>query len=87
MAKRKIISHVMIGAAVGAVIALLDKDTRSYTKQKITTVKDQVNDIKEHPEKAVRTIRTAVERVNRTLASGSENVLTTLDKVENKLGK
>lgn len=87
MGKRRIISHIVIGAIVGAVISLFNKETRTYAKDKITVLKDQINDVKEHPDKAVRTLRTAVEKVNHSLASSAENVLQTLDKVEDKLDK
>lgn len=87
MAKRKIITNIAIGATVGALVSLFDKGTRTYAKNKVTTLKDGVNDIKDHPDKAVRTLRTAVEKLNNTLESGATNVLSTLDKVQDKLDK
>ncbi len=87
MGKRKIISHIVIGAALGAVVSLFNKETRTYAKDKITVLKDQINEVKEHPDKAVRSLRTAVEKVNQTLASGAENMLQGLDKIEDKFDK
>lgn len=85
MAKRKIILNVAIGATVGALVSLLNKDTRHYTKEKAIHFKNKVNDVKENPDKAVRTLRTAVEKVNHTLENGTTNVLSTLDKIQDKL--
>lgn len=87
MAKRKIITNICIGATVGLLVSFLDKRTRTYTKEKVSCMKENVQDIKENPDKAVRTLRTAVEKINQSLGSGAENVLTTLDKVEDKLEK
>lgn len=85
MAKRKIIINVAIGATVGALVSLLNKENRQYTKEKLTNAKKQIKDIKEHPDKAIRTVRTAVEKLNTTLESGTSNVLNTLDSIQKKL--
>jgi len=85
MAKRKIIVNIAIGATVGALVSLLDKDTRQYTKEKAASVKYKINDVKENPDKAVKTLRTAVEKVNHTLENSTTNVLNTLDNIQNRL--
>ncbi|GAB3805571.1 YtxH domain-containing protein [Virgibacillus kimchii] len=87
MGKRKLILSVVAGAAVGGVVALFDKETRSYTKQKLGTVKTSSSYFLKNPSEAVHNVRVAFDTFNKNFANGAENAINALEQVENSLDK
>jgi gas vesicle protein len=87
MGKRKLIVSVVTGAAVGGLVALFDKETRTYTKSKLGTVKSSSSYFFKNPSEAVHNVRTAFDTFNKSFASGAENAINALEQVENSLDK
>ncbi|MBR7795231.1 MAG: YtxH domain-containing protein [Bacillota bacterium] len=87
MGKRKLFLGVMIGATVGGLVTLFDKDTRSYSKEKLSTAKSGTSYLMKHPSEAVHSIRTAFDTFNRNFTTGAEKTIDALEQVEATLDK
>src|SRR5699024_2521246 len=82
MGKRKLYTGIAIGAAVGGLIALLDRDARSYAKQKFHDAKDATMHYAKHPSEAVQKIKDKYEQFNTTCTSGADNAINTREQIE-----
>lgn len=87
MGKRKLLSGVIIGAIVGGVTALFNKEARDYAKGKIVSAKEQTTYFIKHPSNAVRNARVTLDQLNETFTSGAENTINALEQVEQTLEK
>ncbi|WP_164217394.1 YtxH domain-containing protein [Virgibacillus sp. YIM 98842] len=87
MGKRKLIVSVVTGAALGGLVALFDKETRTYTKSKLGTVKRSSSYLLKNPSEAVHNVRVAFDTFNKNFANGAENAINALEQVENSLDK
>lgn len=87
MGKRKFVIGVFLGATVGGLLSLLDKDTRTYTKDKLTAVKAGTSYVIKNPSDAVHSVRTAFNSFNQAFSKGAENAINTLEQVETTLEK
>jgi len=87
MGKRKLVSGIVVGAIVGGVVALFNKEARHYAKDKMASVKGQTCYIIKHPSDAVRSARIALDEFNETVTSGAENTINALEQVEQTLDK
>jgi len=85
--KRKLVLYVTVGAAVGGLVALFDKETRTFTKHKLGDVKRSSSYFLKNPSEAVHNVRTAFDTFNKNFASGAENAINALEQVENSLDK
>lgn len=87
MGKRKLVLSVMTGAVVGGLAALFDKETRTYTKNKLRSAKNSSSYFLQNPSEAVHNVRVAFDTFNKNFASGAENTINALEQVENSLDK
>lgn len=87
MGKRKLFIGVVIGAVVGGMSALLDRDTRAYSKHKFNQVKEKSGQIMQHPSQTVRDVRLAFDRVNQQVTGSIQKAINTLEQVEQSLDK
>lgn len=87
MGKRNLFAGVLIGAIVGGLATLFNKETRAYTKGKFVTYKEKTNQFVKHPSEAIRDTRTAFSQLNERFSYNAENVMNALEQVENTLEK
>ncbi|RLL40365.1 YtxH domain-containing protein [Oceanobacillus piezotolerans] len=87
MGRRRLVSGMVIGATVGSIIALLDKDTRDYAKDRLEVAKERSSYYIQHPSEAIENIRESVDRMNQTIASGADNAINALEQVEGTIEK
>ncbi|RKQ31375.1 YtxH domain-containing protein [Oceanobacillus halophilus] len=87
MGKRRLITGMVLGATVGTVVALFDKDTRDYAKTLTDNAKSNTTYYFKHPAEAVETVRNTVDRLNQTVASGADNAINALEQVETTIDK
>ncbi|MFA1822078.1 YtxH domain-containing protein [Virgibacillus oceani] len=87
MGKRKLVLSIAAGAVVGGLVALFDKETRTYSKHKLGSVKRSSSYMLKNPSEAVHNVRTAFDTFNKNFASGAENTINALEQVENSLDK
>ncbi|MBP1970621.1 gas vesicle protein [Virgibacillus natechei] len=87
MGKRKLFIGIITGAAIGGFAALLDRETRNYTKNKINSMKRSTGNIVNNPSEAVHNVRIALDKFNENFPSGATSVMNALEQVENTLDK
>ncbi|MBB6455380.1 hypothetical protein HNQ94_003880 [Salirhabdus euzebyi] len=56
--------RVIIGASIGALCALLNKETRNGAKQWAETVMSEMREYRQHPSKAVHDLRLTVQKLD-----------------------
>src|SRR5699024_12876694 len=84
MGKRKLYTGIAIEAAVGGLIALLDRDARSYAKQKFHDAKEATMYYAKHSSEGVQNIKEKYEQFNTTFTSKEDNVNNVLEQDEEK---
>ncbi|WP_156291717.1 YtxH domain-containing protein [Oceanobacillus salinisoli] len=87
MGKKRLFSGMVIGAAVGTVVALFDKDTRDYAKSQLSAARTGSSYYLKHPSETIETIRNTVDRLNRTVTTGADSAINALEQVEETLDK
>lgn len=87
MGKRKLITGVILGAVIGGLVALTNREARVYTKGKLTCATERTKYYMKNPSEAVRNIRETVDQVNDKLVYHSANTVQTLAQVEETLDK
>lgn len=87
MGKRKLLTGVIVGAVVGGLTALVNKEARTYTKNKVKEKTKQTKYYLKNPSIAVRNVRKSVEKFNEKLEEGSTSTLQALEQIEETLDK
>ncbi|MFC4025719.1 YtxH domain-containing protein [Oceanobacillus longus] len=87
MGKRKLLLSITIGAAVGGVTALFDRDTRDYAKEKLTSARINSTYFMNHPSEAIHNLKDTFDQFNQTFANGAANAINALEQVEATLDK
>ena len=87
MGKRKLLTGMIVGASVGGLLSLLNKDVRSYAKDKTNQVYDQIETCVDNPTQVVKQIKAKLIVLNETIASNSDSAINALNQVENSLQK
>jgi gas vesicle protein len=87
MGKRNLLAGILLGAVVGGITTLFNRETRAYTKEKLASCKVKTGEMMKHPSEAVRNARMAFNELNERLSHNAENVINALEQVENTLGK
>lgn len=87
MGKKKLYTGVIIGALVGGLAALLDKETRSYTKEKLADVKEQSSYCLKNPSEAVKNLQDSFDQFNQKFMYQTDNAVKAIEQVEDTLDK
>lgn len=87
MGKRKLILGVTAGAVIGGVVALFDRETRDFAKDKLATAKSGSSYVINNPSEAIHNLRNTFDQLNQTLSSGAANAINALEQVETTLDK
>ncbi|GGA89110.1 YtxH domain-containing protein [Ornithinibacillus halotolerans] len=87
MGKRRLMSSIAIGAAIGGIAALFDWETRNYTKHKLSVAKNKSTEIIKNPVLSVHNARVAMEEFSESLTYQTENAANALQQVENSLAR
>lgn len=87
MGKRKLITGMVVGALIGGVVALFDRETRGYTKQKLSSAKSASLYCLKNPSEAVGNFKQAFDQLHENVTYQAENAINALEQVEETLGK
>ncbi|SET37759.1 hypothetical protein SAMN05216389_11011 [Oceanobacillus limi] len=87
MGRRRLLTSIAIGAAVGGITALVDRDTREYTKDKLHAAKVKTTYCMKHPSESLHNARVAFDRFNQAFSYQIENAANALEQVENTVEK
>lgn len=74
MSKSKLVPAILVGAAVGAVISLLDKNTRDHTVQTASKLKETVTYYANNREELQSLIDTKVQQAQSLYSSAEQNI-------------
>ncbi|MEC5424173.1 YtxH domain-containing protein [Virgibacillus sp. C22-A2] len=87
MGKRKLVLGILAGAVVGGLTTLYDRETRAYTRYKLSTMRSRSKYLIKNPSKAVHNMRTTFDTLNQNFTSGVESVINVLEQVEETFEK
>lgn len=87
MGKRKLFTGMIVGAILGGLTAITNKEARDYAKEKLSTARSKTSYFIKNPSDALNNTRTAFERFNESFASGAENTINALDQIEQTVDK
>jgi gas vesicle protein len=87
MGKRKLLVSITIGAAVGGVTALFDRETRDYAKERLSAARNTSSYFMNNPSEAIHSLKNTFDQLNQTLSSGTANAINALEQVETTLDK
>lgn len=87
MGKRRLWAGIIVGAAVGGAITLLNDETRQYVKQSTAKLGDQTNLYLNDPSLGVRKMKQGVVSLNQAVTTNTESALNALDQIDNSLQK
>lgn len=87
MGKRKFYTGIVLGAVVGGMISLINKDARQYAKQKLQQTMQETRYYVKHPSEAVRNVRVNVDQFNQKYSRGVSSTINTLEQIEETLDK
>ncbi|HLS61723.1 MAG TPA: YtxH domain-containing protein [Virgibacillus sp.] len=87
MGKNKLLTSIIVGGVVGGLVALRDKETRSYTTAKFDSVKRKCRQLKNNPSMVVAQVRTSIDECNERLTEGVDRTINALEQVEDTVDK
>lgn len=87
MQNNKMVMGVLIGALVGGLVALFDKETRTTTKSQCKNAKDKTNYYVKHPSEAIRNARVACNQFNDKFNSSADSAISALEQVETTIDR
>ncbi|WP_087975162.1 YtxH domain-containing protein [Oceanobacillus rekensis] len=87
MGKRKLLVSITIGAAVGGVTALFDRQTRDYARERLRAARNTSSYFMNNPSEAIHNLKNTFNQLNQTFASGTTNAINALEQVETTLDK
>lgn len=87
MKNNKLVFGIIIGALVGGLTALFDRETRNTTKLQCMNAKKKTNYYVKHPSEAVQNARIACNQFNESFNTGADNAINALEQVEQTIDK
>ena len=87
MKNNKMVMGVLIGALVGGLMTLLDKETRSTTMAQCKNAKTKTNYYVKHPSEAVKNARVACNQFNDTFNNSADSAINALEQVETTIDR
>ncbi|QAS51947.1 YtxH domain-containing protein [Halobacillus litoralis] len=87
MGQQNLWKGVLLGAAIGGAIALIDQDTRRYVGEKSRNAGATCQGYVKHPSEAIHSLRVCYDSFSTQLNKGVEDLLELLQKAESMLNK
>lgn len=82
MTKSKLLPAILLGALTGAVISMLDKNTRQHTVDTSKKVKETVTYYAKNSDELVQLVEAKVEQVQTLYSSAQKNMDSIMSQVE-----
>ncbi len=87
MGKRTLCTGIIVGAVVGGLVTLTNKEARDYAKAKLSVMKAEAKYCLSNPSQAVRHLRQSFDQFNHKFSSGADSAINALEQVEHTLDK
>lgn len=87
MGKSKLWTGIIVGASIGGLVSLFNKDTREYVKESSTKAMDKAQYYTTNPDIAVTQVKQTVSKVNQVVSSNSKSAMNVLDQIEGSVQK
>ncbi|HIV75602.1 MAG TPA: YtxH domain-containing protein [Candidatus Pseudogracilibacillus intestinigallinarum] len=87
MGKRKLLTGIIAGAAIGGVVSLFNKETRAYAKDGLVQLKDNVTDCIANPSEVIDQMKDTVQSVSSFVENNVDGAVNTLEQVESTVNR
>lgn len=87
MGRRVLCTGIIVGAVVGGLVALTNKEARDYAKVKLTLMRAETRYCMNNPTESVRNLRQSFEQFSQRFSSGAGSAVNALEQMEHTLDK
>jgi len=87
MGKRTLLTGMIVGASIGGLISLFNKDARRYAKDSLSQSYEKLTHYAKNPTTTVSQMKKSVISLNKMIASNTKSAVNTLELVEDSLNK
>ncbi|WP_156645670.1 YtxH domain-containing protein [Lentibacillus sp. JNUCC-1] len=87
MGRNKLLTGILLGAAVGGLAMLFDRETREYTGRKLSAAKTSTVNCVKNPSNTVMQLRTTVDKYNTAFVQNAEQAINALEQVGETIEK
>lgn len=87
MGKRKLFTGMIVGAILGGLTAITNKEARDYATEKLSAARSKTSYFIKNPSDALNNTRATFEQINESFAKGAENTINALDQIEQTVDK
>jgi gas vesicle protein len=87
MGKKGLCTGIILGASIGALVSLLNGDTREYVKDTSKKIGDQASFYAQNPSIGVNQVKKGVVTLNQVVNSNTESALNALGQIDSSLTK
>lgn len=85
MGKQKLILGITLGAVLGGVVSLFDKETRRFVSAKLDESKNEFSQIIEHPTESLTLLKHDVLNAANKVTDTLDSALNAMDQVESTI--
>lgn len=83
MGKKTLWTGVILGATVGGLISLFNKNARNYVKSSATASLENATFYSKNPEIAFKEIKTKITSINNLVTESTDDAINAIEQVEN----
>lgn len=87
MGRRKLLTGIILGAIVGGLAALTNKEARTYAKTKLQSSKEATKHYLKNPSEAVKNVKTSFDQFNQSFTRSADSTINALEQIEETLDK
>ncbi|MEJ8777461.1 YtxH domain-containing protein [Pseudogracilibacillus sp. ICA-222130] len=87
MGKRKLLTGIIAGAAIGGIVSLCNKETRTYAKDSLEQLKDNVTNCVTNPSDVIDQMKETVQSVSSFVENNVDGAVNALEQVESTVNR
>lgn len=87
MGKRKLITGIIVGASVGGLVTLFNKDAREYAKEGLSELKVKTSDYVDNPSLAIHKVKDTVQTISTLVDDNTDGAINAIEQVEKTVNK
>lgn len=87
MGKRKILTGIILGASVGGLVTLFNREARDYAKDGLSNLKDKTAEYVENPSTAISKVKDTVHQISSLVDNNADSAINAIEQVEKTVNK